>query len=211
MLSIRALRFLASDRRGVSAIEFAMGAPVMILLLLAGVDSARYALAVRRIEQVTTTIGQMVSVNTLGTVDPADIQFYESSAFAVFPLVLSDSTTRGVLWNADLALTVSSVNLSTSGSTQTANVSWSTGSALRSCTKAPTMVSDTAPPSSTTLPTDAFGTGSIIVVDASFTFRPTIASRYLPTIAIIRSFYVQPRYVPSITLSGGTNTTTNQC
>ena len=211
MLSIRALRFLASDHRGVSAIEFAIGAPVMILLLLAGVDSARYALAVRRIEQVTTTIGQMVSVNTLGTVDPTDIQFYESSAFAVFPLVLSDSTTRGVLWNTDLALTVSSVKLSTSGSTKTANVSWSTGSALRSCTKAPTMVSDTAPPSPTTLPTDAFGTGSIIVVDASFTFRPTIASPYLPTIAIIRSFYVQPRFVTSITLSGGTNTTTNQC
>ena len=36
----------------------------------------------------------------------------------------------------------------------------------------------------------------------SFTFRPTIAIRFLPNINIVRSFYVQPRYVPGDRLLG---------
>lgn len=194
-----------------SAIEFAIGAPMVVVLILAGVDTGRYALASRSIDRVVATIGQMVSVNTTGTMSPAELQFYEDSTFGVFPLVLRDSAQLGKSWSSDMPTTVSSVRFTTVSAATVATVAWSAGANKRACVVPLTAVSDTDQPSPTTLAQDAFGTGTLIVVDVSFTFRPTIAIRFMPTITIVRSFYVQPRYVPAIAFSGPASSTVNQC
>jgi hypothetical protein len=208
---LRRARDLARSEGGVSAIEFAIGAPMALVLIFAGVDTGRYALATRSIDRVVATIGQMASVNTTGTMSPAELQFYEDSTFGVFPLVLRDSSQLGRTWSADMPITVSSVRFATVGPATVATVAWSAGPGKRACVVPLTAVPDTAAPSPTTLAQDAFGTGTLLVVDASFTFRPTIAVRFLPNVTIARSFYVQPRYVPAVAFSGPASATVNQC
>ncbi len=184
---------------------------MMITLLLCGVDTSRYALATRRLDQVAANVGQMVSVNTTATMTAADLQFYEDGTMVVFPLVLQDSSQIGTTWQADMPITVSSVKFAVSNGKTVATVAWSAGPNKRACNTPLTSVPDTAAPSPTTLAQDAFGTGTIIVVDVGFTFRPTIATRMLPSIAVARSFYVQPRYVPAIAFGGNAGSTVNQC
>lgn len=206
-----ALGRFARDRRAVSAIEFAVGAPMMVALLLCGVDSGRYALATRRLDRVAATIGQMVSVNTTGTMSAADLSFYEDSAMVTLPLALQDSAALGTTWQADLPITVSSVKFAVVKGQTVATVQWSAGPAKRACNTPLTSVDDQAAPSPTTLAADAFGTGTILVVDVSFKFRPTIATRMLPSVSVARSFYVQPRYVSAVAYGGSADSATNQC
>ena len=189
-------------RDGVSAIEFALCAPPVILMLLAGVDITRYSLAARAVERATASIAQMVSVNTVGTASVDEIHFYQSAAFAAFPGVLSDSKRAGVPWDADMAIAVSSVQLTQpSGGAATASLGWSVGPSRRTCGQL-FSAADTAPPSQTTIAASAFGSGSIVVVDSRFNFVPLVAARLLPPLVIARTFYARPRYVPTIALTG---------
>lgn len=196
------------QRAGVSAIEFAFGAPMMILLMLMAVDVTRYVVATKRVENVATTIGEMIARTATGTgtatVNYRDLQFFHDSTMVIFPQVLADAKQQNLPWSSDIAITVSSVDFTptpsecTSNCTYTTQLLWSGGTNPRSCTVPMTPTSDTAIPSRTTLPSDLFGPVSQIVVDVVFSFRPTIASRYLPTMSIARSYYVAPRYVPVI-------------
>ena len=199
-----ALRLISRETRAVSAIEFAIWAPIMCLLMLGGVDITRYAIATGRVSDVASTMGQMLSVNTSGTVNYIDLQFYHDSAMVIFPQVLVDAQQRGVPWSSDMAVTMSSVTFTAtpqgcnSNCTYVPKVVWTTGSNRRSCLIPMTAASDTSTPSASTLPTDVFGPTSLLVVDIAFTFRPTLAGRFLNNISISRSFYVAPRYVASV-------------
>jgi Flp pilus assembly protein TadG len=206
----RLLARFARDPGGVSAIEFALCAPPFILMLLAGVDLTRYSIAARAVERATASIAQMVAVNTVGSASIDEIHFYQSAAFAAFPGVLGDSKRAGVAWDADMAIAVSSVNLTQpSGGAATASLGWSVGPSRRACGQLFT-AADTAAPSRTTIAASAFGTGSILVVDSRFTFVPMIAARLLPTLVIARTFYARPRYVPTVALTG-TSADATQC
>ena len=199
------------NTRGVAAVEFALCAPILMLLLLVGFDTARYIVAARRLAVVAATIGQMLSVSTTGQIAAADLQFYEDSTVAIFPQVLQDSYQQGLTWSSDIGMTVSTVNFTGTSPSYQGLVNWTVGTNLRPCNVPMVATSDTAPPSTTSLPTDVFGPGSLIVVDLSFKFRPTIASKLMNPITIVRSFYVQPRYVPSLTYAGSGSTNVKQC
>lgn len=200
-----------SDPRGVAAVEFALCAPILMLLLLVGFDTARYIVAARRLAVVAATIGQMLSVSTTGQIAAADLQFYEDSTVAIFPQVLQDSYQQGMIWANDIGMTVSTVNFTGTSPNYQGLVNWTVGTNLRPCKVPMIATSDSAQPSPTTLPTDVFGAGSLVVVDLSFKFRPTIASTLMKPITIMRSFYVQPRYVSSLTYSGSGSANAKQC
>ncbi len=197
------MRRFARDDRGVSALEFAFLTPVMLVLLLVGVDTTRYIRETRRVETVASTIGQMISVNQSGSVNYVDLQFFHDSAMVIFPEVLADSSQQQITWSNDISISMASFQFTPSPScascSPTPKLVWAGGSKPRSCTTMPTPVADTASPSSSTLPTDAFTTGTLIVIDVSFNFRPTIAPQFMKTLSVSRSYYVAPRYVPSIT------------
>ena len=199
------------DIRGVAAVEFALCTPILMLLLLVGFDTARYIVAARRLAVVAATIGQMLSVSTTGQIAAADLQFYEDSTVAIFPQVLQDSYQQGLTWRSDIGMTVSTVNFTGTSPSYQGLVNWTVGTNLRPCKVPMVAASDTAPPSPSTLPTDVFGPGSLIVIDLSFKFRPTIASKLMNPINIVRSFYVQPRYVPSLNYSGSGSANAKQC
>jgi Flp pilus assembly pilin Flp len=204
-------RSILRDRRGVAAVEFAFVAPVLIVVLLAGFDIARYAQTVRRVEAVATSIGQMLSVSTSGQVAVADLRFYEDATMVLLPQVLQDSYQRQISWGNDINITVSSINFSGSDPNYVGTVGWSAGSNLRPCKTPMTATSDVSPPTAQTLPIDVFGPGSLIVVDIVFNFRPSVSSRILQSMPIVRSYYVQPRYVAALSYAGTAGATVNQC
>ena len=186
---------------GVSAIEFAFGVPLMLLIMMGGVDVTRYVMATQRVERVAQTIGQMISQNSTGTVTWTDLQFYHDSAAVIFPDMLADAASQGIAWPNDIAITMSSLQfttvppLCTSGCIYVPAVVWSGGPGKRSCIVPQLSASDTASPSALTLPADAYGPGSIIVIDVSYKFRPTLSGSILKPVTIARSYYVAPRNV----------------
>lgn len=212
------LRF-GADRRGASALEFALCAPLFILLLLVGVDTSRYVFATRQIEDVAATIGQMISMTQGGEIGDKDLQFYRNSAMVIFPQALADAAQQSIPWDQDIDISVASVAFQAASSACTAHctyvpkVVWAGGTKPRSCTVALTAAPDSAPPSRTTLPASVYGPGSVIVVNVGFAFRPTIAPQFMTTIPIRRSFYVAPRYSASIAYAsgGGANGIAHAC
>lgn len=204
------LRRFLRDRRAVSAIEFAIWAPIMILIFLGSIDITRYAMATGRLSDVAGTMGQMLSVNTLGTVNYVDLQFYHDSAMITYPQVLLDAAQQNIAWSNDMAITMTSVTFTptpsgcSSNCTYVPKVLWSYGTNQRSCKVTMTSASDSSQPSAGTLPADVFGPTSLLVVDIVYVFRPLFNVRPLPgfpafgNIAITRSFYTAPRYVTSV-------------
>lgn len=205
------LRRLCRDERAVAALEFAICAPLFIGLLLTGVDTARYIIAAKRLESVAATVGQMTSVSTTGQVSDTDLRFYRDSAMVIFPQLLSESYAAGISWTSDVGITISGITFTASGSTYTPHLTWSGGTAPRSCTVTMTAAADTASPSPSTLPTDVFGPTSIVVVDVTYSFHPLVAPGFMSTLPIKRSYYVSPRYVSSITYSGAASTFATSC
>lgn len=68
------VRNLARDRRGVAAIEFALIAPVLFLLLVAFLDVAYLARGYLRVQTTATQLGQIISqCTTVSSSDDAQI------------------------------------------------------------------------------------------------------------------------------------------
>ncbi len=199
------------NKEAISAIEFSITAPVFILILLGGFDITRYTIAARRITDISSTIGQMLSVNSTGSVNWTDLQFYHDSAMILYPQVLSDAQVQGNQWSSDIAISMSSINfmtvppICTTGCIYVPKVVWTSGENPRSCIVPATAAPDTAAPTPSTLPADVFGAASILVVDVVYIFHPMLAQRFFGNLSITRSYYVTPRYVPSVgyTVSSG--------
>ena len=209
---LRAARFLR-DRRAVSAIEFALILPVLLILMLAGTQLVTYVNASRKVGLVAQSISQMISQamppagSTVATVNATDLHFSFDSALVLFPYLMKDGPRQGLQWWQDIAITYAAVAFTQTASNCTGGdlsacytgaVVWTssgtTGGNYRPCTVPQLPAADTAPPSRTTLPRSVFGPGSIVAVDVVFNFKPTFGARFIPAVRIARSMYVQPRY-----------------
>ena len=202
---IKAVHKKAAFRRnenGMAMVEFGLIFPVLVTLLLALVEVSNLATSNRRLQVVANSITQMITQSSTGVVNYVDVQFAIDSTMVLFPLVLSDSANKGISWSSDISVTVSSVVFSlqnalcTSNCTYNAKVAWSGGSNKRPCNFNLTATPDTATPSSTTLPTDVYGPGSLIVADVVYTYKPWIWLTLLPAITVSKSVYLAPRYIP---------------
>jgi Flp pilus assembly protein TadG len=214
---------LAQNDAGVGTVEFAFIVPIALLLLLMGFDTARYALTTQRIEEIANTAAEMLAqtaVNSAavlsndGTVSDADLQFYGDSAIFIYPDAAAVAQAQGVAWSTQLVVNMTSINFVASPSgcttscTYKAKVVWTTNN-YRPCGSAISAVADTTPPSASTLPTDVFGPGSIIVVDAKYTWKPTFGAAYLPSFAITRSAFMAPRNVSIVEAASGDTLASN--
>ena len=208
-----AARRFGADERAVSLIEFALILPVLLVLMLGGIQLVTYINASRKVELLAQSISQMLSQamppagSTVATVNATDLHFSFDSALVLFPYLMADGPRQGLLWWQDIAITYAAVAFTKTASTcsgsdqsgcYAANVVWTstgtTGGNYRPCTPAQLAAADTAAPTRATLPRSVFGPGSIIAVDVVFTFRPTFGARFIPAARIARSMYVQPRY-----------------
>ncbi|QZH75808.1 MAG: pilus assembly protein [Erythrobacter sp.] len=66
------LRRLARDQQGLAFIEFAFAAPVLLLLILGGLELANYALAHMRVNQIAMTVADNAGRVTTG-IDEANV------------------------------------------------------------------------------------------------------------------------------------------
>ena len=204
--AMRRLRAFAAARSGIAAVEAAMIMPVLFLFMLGGTELARYIDTARQLTNLANSMATLVAERTTGF-NFLDAVFTYNSAMVTFPQVLKDSNQKGIAWNLDIAITVSSILFTptvpgcSTGCTYKAKVAWSINMPIaqaRSCTTAPVSVADTAPPSITTLPQDVYNAGSLIVADVVYTYVPRFASRFIPSLTIRRSVYMQPRYMTTI-------------
>ncbi len=205
-------RTFAAARKGVGAVEFAFTAPILITLLCGGFELTRYIKAVRQLTAASTALAGMIAQNTSGSVNDTDLLFFRDAVMIAYPDVLADAAAQNKTWTNDIQVTMSSINFSLtnqnckSNCTYQAKVAWSGGSNTRPCSTLLTSASDDAQPTTTTLPSDTFGPGTLIVVDIVYTYRPIVATQLLRPLSLSRSFYIQPRYVSSIAYSpNGTN------
>lgn len=184
-------------------------APFLILLFLGGFELTRYVNSMRKLTYTSNAIAQMLAQNTSGSVGDDELHFYFDASLITFPEMLSDSLAKGMAWWSDIHIAMSSVAFKptvtgcTSGCTYKANTAWSYGDYARACGVPLVSTANTSPPSPTTLPSDVFGPGSLIVVDVVYNYTPIVAPQIFGTMTIRRSAYIQPRYVSLVTYSSG--------
>ena len=95
----RVLRRLKRDRRGTLAIEMAVAAPVVIGLLLSGIEVTRYVLLNQKIERASATMADLVSQSeTLS--EGGLVNLFSATAYVMDPFDLA----------ADGQLVVSSIS-----------------------------------------------------------------------------------------------------
>lgn len=210
-------RFLR-DRRGVSALEFAIILPAFLALMAGGIQLVTYIDATRKIDLVANSISQMISQAvpppnlTVATVNSLDLHFSYDAALVLFPYLMKDGPRQGLEWwqaisinFAGIAFTPKKPACASNASPAdcyVATVAWTStgtyGGNFRPCLTPQTPAPDAAPPTRFTLPRSAYGPGSVIVVDVVFLFKPTFGSAFLSPVRIARSVYLQPRYATLI-------------
>ncbi len=203
--------------------------PLLLILMLSGIQLITYVNAARKVELVATSISEMVSQavppqgSPTATVNTTDIKFSRDSALVIFPFLMQDAKAQNITWDNDISINYASVQftqLLTTCSAQGdqsscygASVVWTSsglGGGNRQCIIPQLPADDTAAPNRLNLPRSVYGPGSIIVIDVVFTFKPSFGSGFVPSVRIARSVYVQPRYATLInfdtTSSDGTVT-----
>lgn len=190
--------------QGFAAVEFGLALPVLGLMLLGFVELDRYAWAARQLELTASSIGRMLSQSTT-PLQPVDVKFARDSAMVLFPQVLGDSARAGHVWSDDISVTMSSVDFrnltpgcSGAACVYEARVAWSGGPTKRPCNAPLAAAPNSATPTPTTLPTDAFGPDSIIVVDLTYAYKPLFAPKLFGGFTLKRSSFLQPRYLPAV-------------
>ena len=185
-------------RRGVAALEFALMAPLLTVPLMFMYDAAngwmvwhRMTVAARSVAQIST----LLAVNADGSNTLSYDQAWRASTavYAALPETLVAGATYGVVMSEVLFTSPDSCN----GVACVANVGWSTtllGSATRRACNAPlSAVPDSSPPSPGVLPQSVFQSAPVLVVDITYSFKPTLLGSFVGGIPMAWSAYLPVR------------------
>jgi Flp pilus assembly protein TadG len=165
----------AKDHRGVSAIEFAIVAPLMVSLYLGGVEVSDAVAANRKTTIVARTVADLVAQGS--TINNAGIADVLSASSAV-------ATPYG---NANLAVTVSSIKIDNTG---VAKVEWSDTKNGTALTVGSTVTLDAAL---------AVPNTWLILGEATYMYVPTFGEGIIGTIHLSDKIYMRPRISPNVT------------
>jgi Flp pilus assembly protein TadG len=162
---------LAKDRRGVTALEFALVAPIMIALLFGMTEIVSGLAAKRRVAHTASTIADVVS--QVQRINKAEVE----DTLTASTIIMSPLPT-----GTDLKLRVSSVVVDDKG--QNPTVAWSVA---KNDTKR-------APGNPPTLPTGVVrASEGVIVAEVTYTFR-SLTEHFMPGIREMKEvYYLRPR------------------
>ncbi len=167
----------ARDRRGVSAVEFAIILPFMAMLYLGGTAVTQAIIVKRKVVMVAHTVGDLVARDN--SITNAEVTAIFDAAKAVF---------APYAWSTLLKIKVTSVNINAAG---TATVGW--GEAFQ----------DTARPQNSTITLPAglsTPNTSVIWTEVSYNFTPPIGGAFTGgTLTLSDQLYIRPRLVTTIT------------
>jgi Flp pilus assembly protein TadG len=165
---LKRTRHLASDNRGLAAVEFALIAPVMILMFYGAVELSTAVDCNSRVARVSSTVADLVAQAT--AVSSADTTNIFNAANAIlYPYA-----------SANAQIKVSSLVANSAG---TVSVAWS---------DAQNTSPRTSPPGN--IPTGIIPAGSsIIYAEVSYTFTPAISYFLGGSVTMTNVFYSKPR------------------
>jgi Flp pilus assembly protein TadG len=120
-------------------VEFAFIGPVLVLLLLAGLDTGTYVLATQRVQEVANSVAEMLSQTDAavspitakhsgdGVVQDSDLHYYFDSAMATFPDVLAVANNTGTFWWQLLNVQMASIKFTASPTGCTSSCTYTDG------------------------------------------------------------------------------------
>jgi Flp pilus assembly protein TadG len=199
------VRAFLAGRSGVSLVEFALIAPLLVLVFVGSIDTSRAVTAANRASYVADMIGELVSQAT-GTLSDETIHGFIRSA----PLINADILRYGrQIGSTDLPalvnVSVSSVAFAKANAACTANCTYLAATVFSRALSGPARpcgpllsVPDTAATTPLTLPASTFGPVSLVVVDVEVFFKPLFAGVLPIPIKFRRSAYFRPRLVARI-------------
>ena len=159
----------ARDRRGVSAVEFAIIAPVMIGLYLGCVEISDGVAADRKVSLVVDALANLASQSSaITTADMTNILNASSSIMAPYS-------------SANLKATISCLKIDANGA---ATVAWS---------KATPNGTQRAIGSSVTIPAALAIPGSLLFSEASYAYTPAVGYTISGTLTLSDKMYMAPR------------------
>lgn len=170
----RAAKIFAKEERGVSAVEFALIAPVMVAFLLGSIEVNLLLTADRKVTQLTSTIADLVAQDDVITADEMDDIFIAASA------ILQPYSA------APLKMRVTSVVMNEDGD---ATVAWSQGRGMVAL----------SPGSSISTPEGLLQNNtSIIMSQVTYDYYSLIGSFVDTNIQLDDTFYLRPRRSASV-------------
>lgn len=190
-------RFARLRQRGVAALEFALTAPMLLVLLMSMYDIANAWLAWRRLTAAAQSVGEiatLLAVNADGsnTLTPDQGWRASTAAYASMPALLAQNARYGVT----LSEVLFSAQQGCGGSYCAAYIGWSKGvlgtATPRAC-GAQTAVPDTAPSGPGVMPQSSFQAAPILVVDITYDYVPLFLGSAVGPIKMARSAYFPAR------------------
>ena len=168
------------DTRGIAAVEFALILPLMLTLYLGSAELTQGVMASRKMTLVSRTISDLAAQQPTGTpmTDATMTSIFNAAAAIMSPFDVST-----------LKMTISAVEFVANDTPDAytsngyvAKIRWSKvgpyGGTARACAKA-TPAANSTSPSSTTLPSGLYASGSLIVADVTYTYDPTFGRSLL--------------------------------
>jgi Flp pilus assembly protein TadG len=170
------LRRFAADRRGVSAIEFAIIAPLLITFYLGMAETTQAMMAKRKASHVASVIGDLVAQDQ--SVTDAEM----TDTWTIGNALLSPFPTTGLL-----KMRVTSVTANAAGE---AKVDWSDNSGWTDVSNGSTW---------TGIPAGLITAGqSLIIAETSYAYDSPI-KKYVPnTLNFARTYYLRPRKIKTV-------------
>ncbi|GGE33116.1 hypothetical protein GCM10007276_08000 [Agaricicola taiwanensis] len=166
----------ARDARGVSAVEFALVLPFMLILYLGGIEISQAVAINRKVTLVSRVVSDLVAQSS------EDITVAELNAiFAAADAIMAPYPVE------NLGVTVSSVAIDGS---QNGSVTWSR---QRNSTERGAGEPITFPS-----PAMAVANTSLIMAEAKYRYVPTFGSAYIDPINLSETIYMRPRLVYEI-------------
>lgn len=167
---IRFLKKLGRDRRGVSAVEFALIAPAMVASYFGMAEITQALLAERKAAHAASAIGDLVSQSS--SVSSSDL----TDIFTIASTIMKPYSTT------TLKMRVSSVTADSAGA---AKVDWSSGSGLTALTAGSTV---------TGIPSGVISAGqSIVMSEVTYSYDSPVDMLMPNAVTFSRKFYLRPR------------------
>lgn len=176
------------DRRGISAVEFALIVPIMITLLFATAETTSGLRADRKLSLTARTMSDLASqASTIANGDMQNILNAGRAVMAPFP-------------DNDLRAVVTGIAIDDRGR---ATVAWSDAlnSTRKSCRSTITVPAGLMPPNGQT--------GFLVLAETEYSYRPTVPFLMNASIQLREQLYTRPRQGDSVTRMA--TTTTPQC
>ncbi len=170
----RLLRRFIADRRGVSAVEFALLAPIMIAFYFGLAEFCQGYMSQKRMAHTASAVADLVAQTDVVTTDELD------DIIAIGGLIMKPFSTSG------LTVRVSSVTRGTDG---VAKVDWSRGSGIAALGKNTVA----------TVPSDMIANGeSVVMAETTYAYSSPIKYLMADVTTFHGKFYSRPRKVDKV-------------